>query len=236
MFEDLRQYIEQVMEMGECRLFEGTDWDLEIGTITELMSKPGMPLLLFDRIKGYKAGYQVVTNLVASHRRVCLLLGLPEEKTGVGLIQAYMEKTKGGFRAVPPVEVNTGPVKDNVHIGQDVDLFEFPTPRWHELDGGRYIGTGHMVITRDPDEGWVNFGAYRVQIQDKNTASIFMMPGKDGDVIRRKYWAKGLSCPVAISCGQEPLLYLASIHSIPWGVSEYDYAGWLKSSKILKII
>ena len=37
--------------------------------------------------------------------------------------------------------------------------------KWHDLDGGRYIGTGDMIITRDPDEGWVNFGTYRVMIQ-----------------------------------------------------------------------
>lgn len=136
-FEDLRQYVDKVKEIGECRLFENADWDLEIGTITELMSKPGAPLLLFDRVKGYKAGYRIVTNLVASHKRVCMALGLPEEKTGVDLVQAYREKTKGGFKPIQPVEVNTGPVKENVHTGKDVDLFEFPTPKWHELNRGK---------------------------------------------------------------------------------------------------
>ena len=46
--------------------------------------------------------------------------------------------------------------------GADVDLFAFPSPLWHELDGGRYIGTGCLVVTRDFDTDWVNVGTYRV--------------------------------------------------------------------------
>ena len=43
-------------------------------------------------------------------------------------------------------------------------MLEFPVPRWHELDGGRYIGTDDLVITRDPEEGWVNVGTYRIMV------------------------------------------------------------------------
>ncbi len=232
MFNDLREYIKQVEELGELKVFEGADWDLEVGTITELMIKPDAPLLLFDKIKGYPEGYRVVTNLAASHRRVALFLGLPQEESPMGLVRAWREKTKGGFKPVPPVEVKTGPVKENVHTGNDVDLFEFPTPRWHELDGGRYIGTGDVVITRDPDEGWVNVGTYRIQIHDKTTATIWTDEGHHGDVIKKKYWAKGEACPVVVACGQDPILQLVAVQRVPWGVSEYDYAGWLKQKPI----
>jgi 4-hydroxy-3-polyprenylbenzoate decarboxylase len=130
------------------------------------------------------------------------------------------------------VEVKTGPVKEHIHTGDDIDLFEFPAPRWHELDGGRYLGTGDMVIMRDPDEDWVNIGTHRVQIHDRTTATIFIAPGQHDAIIARKYWAKGLSCPVAVSCGQEPTLWLISTVRIPWGISEYDYAGWLKNKPV----
>ena len=107
---------------------------------------------------------------------------------------------------------------ENIHVGDKVDLFEFPIPKWHDLDGGRYIGTGHFVIQRDPDEGWINLGTYRVQVHDKNTATIFMSPGKHGDIIRRKYWDKGQSCPVAVVCGAEPLLLNAGAYRYALGV------------------
>ncbi|MFC2032203.1 UbiD family decarboxylase [Chloroflexota bacterium] len=232
MFSDLREYINQVKEFGELKVIAGADWDLEIGAITDWQTKPNSPLLLFDKVKDYKAGYRVVVNLAATARRIALLLGLPETEKPMEFVKAWRDKTKAGFKPVPPIEVKTGPIKENIHIGDDVNLFEFPAPRWHELDGGRYIGTGNMVIMRDPDEGWVNLGTYRVQIQDKNTATIYMADSHHGNIICRKYWNKGLNCPTAISCGQDPQLWFASTSQIPWGVSEYDYCGWMRGKPI----
>ena len=63
MFNDLREYLEQAEALGELKTIEGADWELEIGTLTEIMAKPNTPALLFDKIKGYDAGYRVVTNL-----------------------------------------------------------------------------------------------------------------------------------------------------------------------------
>jgi 4-hydroxy-3-polyprenylbenzoate decarboxylase len=108
----------------------------------------------------------------------------------------------------------------------------FPAPKWLPDDGGRYIGTGCTVITRDPDEGWVNVGVHRIQVHDKNTATIFHEPGKDGDIIRRKYWSKGQSCPVAVTLGGDQLYVLAAGSHIPWGTSEYDYMGWLRNKPV----
>lgn len=232
MFNDLREYIDQVEKLGECRVIEGADWDLEIGAITELAARPNTPLLLFDKIKGYEPGYRVVTNMAASNRRVCLLLGLPEAESGMELVRAWRHKTKEGFKPVPPMEVKTGPVKENVLTGRDVDLLKFPAPRWNEFDGGRYIGTGCMVITRDPDEGWVNLGTYRVQIHDKTTATIDIDHGQHGAIMRQKYWDKGLPCPTAVSLGQDLTLFLAAYMKFPWGISEYDYAGWLRHKPV----
>ncbi len=201
-FNDMREFITEVERLGECKLIEGADWDLEIEAITAWQAEAGnSPLLLFDKIKGYKAGYRVVTNLFNTPKRVALAFGLPREVKGIELVKAWREKTRKALKLIPPVEVDYGPIKENIHTGDDIDLFEFPTPKWREQDGGRYIGTGDMVITRDPDEGWVNCGTYRVQIQDKSTASVMIVPGHHGDIMRQKYWAKGQSCPVAVTCG-----------------------------------
>ena len=233
MFNDLREFIKQVEQLGEVRVVEGADWDLEIGRITELaLSDPKSPLLVFDKIKGYPAGYRVVTNFLNSPKRLSMALGLPLYDKEVDLVKAWRDLIKQGFKPIPPVEVKSGPVKENILVGDDVDLFKFPAPKWHELDGGRYIGTGHMVIQRDPDEGWVNAGAYRVQIHDKSIATIHIVPGRHGRIIASKYWDRGLSCPTVVVCGEDPLLWRATISDIPWGESEYDYAGWLRNKPV----
>ncbi|MBI2987034.1 MAG: UbiD family decarboxylase [Deltaproteobacteria bacterium] len=231
--DDLRDFIKRAEEMGECKVLEHADWDLEIGNITSWRSSiPNPPVLVFDNIKGYKKGYRVATNLFATNRRTALALGMPLEASGIELVKSWQAKIAKKMELIPPVEVATGPVKENIHLGDEVDLFEFPTPKWHELDGGRYIGTGCMVIMRDPDDGWLNFGTYRVQIHDKSIATVYISPGKQGDLIRKKYWAKGKGCPVAVTCGQAPVLWAASGAAVHWGVSEYEYAGWLINEPI----
>ncbi|MFH0913974.1 MAG: UbiD family decarboxylase [Chloroflexota bacterium] len=226
MFKDLREFIKKAEEIGEYQLIEGADWNLELGTISALKGEiPGSPLLVFDKIKGYPAGYRVATNLATTAKRMALCYDLPTEASGIELVRAMRDRLKEGIEPIPPVEVKTGPVKENVLVGDKVDLYQFPSPIWHEHDGGRYIGTGTCVITRDPEEGWVNFGAYRVQVQDKNTVTVSMAGGHHGNIMRAKYWAKGEPCPVAICCGQAPILFCASQLAIPWGLSEYDWSG-----------
>ena len=111
-------------------------------------------------------------------------------------------------KAVPPVTVKTGPVMENVRTGGDIDILDIPAPRWHEHDGGYYIGTGDMVIMRDPDSGWINYGADRVQAQEPNVATVMFSKGKHGDIIKRKYHERGEPCPIAVVCGMHPALFM----------------------------
>src|SRR5262249_59910090 len=68
------------------------------------------------------------------------------------------EHASGNF---PPREVANGPVFENQNFGDDINLLQFPAPKWHEHDGGNYIGTGCVVMTKDPDSGRGNVGFYR---------------------------------------------------------------------------
>ncbi len=232
-FKDLREFIEKCEELGEVRVVEGADWDVEIGALSELKAAtPDSPLLLFDKIKGYPPGYRVATIPFASARRTALGLGLPLERSKTDQVKTMRSKLKEGVKPIPPVEVKTGPVKENILVGDEVDLFKFPTPRWREGDSGRYIGTGDLVITRDPDGGWVNIAAQMVPIYDKSTSTVFMSPGRHNRIIRDKYFARGQNCPVVVSCGQEPSLLMAAGLNIPWGMSEYDYAGWFRGAPV----
>ena len=101
-------------------------------------------------------------------------------------------------------EVNGGPLLENVREGKDVDIEKIPTPVWHEQDGGPFIGTACMVVMKDPDSGWINYGAYRVQSQGPDVATVMMSPGKHGRIIMGKYHARKQPCPVAVVGGMHP--------------------------------
>jgi UbiD family decarboxylase len=116
-------------------------------------------------------------------------------------------------------------VMEHVETGSAVDILKFPTPKWHEHDGGRYIGTGSVDVTRDPEEGWVNLGCYRVMIHDERTVGFYISPGKHGRIHREKWFASGKPMKVAVSLGHDPLVFLAGSIEVPYGVSEYDWVG-----------
>jgi 4-hydroxy-3-polyprenylbenzoate decarboxylase len=226
----MRDFLRELDELGELRKVSGATWEEEIGGITELMTERRGKGLLFDDIPGYPKGYRVASNLFTTARRTAAALGLDPSPEG---LHERWKAMMRDLRPIPPQEVSTGPVFENVDTGDAVDLFKFPTPRWHEQDGGRYIGTGVCVIQQEPSSGFVNVGAYRVAIHDQRTCTIFIEHGKHGDMIRRQYWDRGEKCPIVVSCGQDgTLTALAgpSVFQTPAGVSELDVAGYVRQT------
>jgi UbiD family decarboxylase len=231
-FQSLREYLEAVEAQGDLLRIDGADREEEIGALAEIVAgTPKHPMLLFDKIKGYPEGYRVSASTMGGIRRMALGLGLDSGLDNVNLVKAWKEKIKT-FKPLEPREVRSGLVMENVFSGPQVDLRKFPAPRWHELDGGYYIGSGCCVITRDPDSGWINMGVYRVMVHDKSTLGIFINHIQHGRQILEKYWSGGKSCPVAISFGQDPALFLAAAQREPWGVGELSVAGWLRGEPV----
>lgn len=230
-FRDLQEFIDAARAIGDLQLIKGAHWDLEIGCITEMMAEREGPLLMFDAIPGYPAGFRIVTNFLATSRRFALALGLPTGLAKMEILKAWREKSRR-LEYLPPVEVESGPVMENVMEGNEIDLEKFPAPKWHELDGGRYIGTADMVITRDPDSGWINVGVYRACLQGKDRLSLWVLEHHHGKQIMRRYWEQGKACPVAIILGCEPATWMAAPSAVKAGSSEYDYAGGLRGAPV----
>lgn len=224
-FDSLRSYLDQLRSKELLTTVEEADWDREIGAITEVVAMSKAPRgLLFDRIKGYAPGWRVVTNMYASARLQALALGLPDDVTPVEAVKLWREKSRA-HKPLPPRVVTDGPVRENVLTGDQIDLLKFPTPFWHEYDGGRFFGTGDLVITRDPDENWVNLAPYRAQLHDAKTLGLMISPGHHGWLQMEKFWARGGDAPVVIVAGQDPHTYAAACLPAAWGESEYDMAG-----------
>jgi UbiD family decarboxylase len=224
---DLRAWLAEVENLGELRHVRGADWNLELGAISELNVKKDLPpALLFDEIKGYPKGFRVLTCSTSSPARLSSILRLPVQKTHGGLVEALRGKPAQWQAAAAKFSyttVKSGPALEN--IDREPDLRKFPSPVWHEMDGGPYIGTGCSVITRDLDSEWVNVGTYRVQLLDKNHVALDMVAGKHGRIQYEKHKAAGKRFPVVIAIGADPLGYLISGIEVPFGMCEYNYIG-----------
>ena len=226
LYRDLREWLAKVEEAGELKTIPGVDWNLEMGAIAELFPAYAV---LFDSIKDYPPGYRVVVGLLSSLKRSSLTSHLPLDTDRNSFISAWRDRLHD-LRPLPPVEVEDGPLLENVKSGKEINLWDFPSPKWHELDGGRYIGTADVAITTDPEEGWINLGTYRVMVHDRDMLTLYISPGKHGRIHREKYFAAKKPCPVAITFGQDPLLFLLASKQMPFGESEYDYAGAIRGA------
>ncbi|MDP2643651.1 MAG: UbiD family decarboxylase [Desulfobacterales bacterium] len=232
-YKDLREWLAQIEQYGELRRIDGVPLYEELGAVHELAhTKKNVAAILFDNIPGYPEGYRIACT-VPSARSTALTLNLQlsQGASVLEMTQKLREKL-GDVGRIPPKVVKTGPVLENTYFDDDVDLMKFPVPKWHELDGGEFMGTGDLVITRDPDDGWINAGTYRVQRHDKNTLGFFISPGKHGRIHREKYFAKGQPCPVAVSFGHDPLMVAVGSSVFPSGFSEYEYAGGMRGEPV----
>ena len=224
-YQDFRGFIEAAKKVSEWRAIEGADWDGEIGALIEATAElDARPMLLFDKIKGYPAGFRLVSLAFADYRRTATAFGISPGKSKLEVVRLLARKMKSA-KTIAPEEVKTAPLLQNVLQGADVDLFKFPAPRFHESDGGRYIGTGNCLINADPESGFINAGTYRMQLHERHLLGLWMSPGQHGRMICSKYWEQGKSCPVVVAFSADPVLFTLAHTKVAWGHSELDYAG-----------
>ncbi len=230
---DLRSWLDDVEKLGQLMTVEGTDWDLELSTLTEIINERSKhrPAILFDKITGYPGGNRVAVNLLSSVGRMALTMGMEPGLSEFEFVQRWRKQVKN-IQPIEPRTVKQSPLFENVQKVREVDLMKFPVPRWHELDGGRYIGTDDLVITRDPEEGWVNVGTYRIMLHGRDHLGLHMSPGKHGRVHRDKHHQAGQPLPIAVSFGHHPINFLVASTDVPNRVNEYAYAGGITGKPI----
>jgi len=227
---DLRAWMAQLEADGDFkRVTAKVDWDDEISQIIRKIYVQEGPALLFENIKGHEATFcrKLFTNGLGSHRRVNLMFGLPKDTSPTDTVKTVRQRIK---KPLEPVRVKTGPVKENIIKGKDVDLFQIPVPKWHPLDNGRYINTFNATVTKDPDTKQNNAGIYRGTILSKNKIGVLLMPMKDWGITYSKYQEMGKPMPVAFVYGYDPTLIAVAGSPVPG--PEYELAGALRQEPV----
>src|SRR5947208_2189005 len=225
-FMDLRQWLRLLEKEGELRRIGAeVHWDRELGAVARRVLEKKGPALLFENVAGYKTGRctKLCTGGLGDRRRLALALGFPRDVSNAELVQHVMTKNR---EAVPPRVVKTGPVKDVIVKGAAIDQNEFPVPRWHHLEGGRYIHTFSGIVTRDPDTRVMNVGIYRGMIGKPDTCPMLLIKGgQHWGHHFQKYSDRGEPMPVACVIGWDPIMPFLAGSPIPTGVCEWDVMG-----------
>ncbi len=231
-YKDLRAWIEKLEAEGELKRIKAkVDWNLELAEVARRALAQRGPALLFENIKDHEntRSTKLFTGALTSRGRVAMMLGLPKDTPREDIVAVIRKRFK---ESVKPVRVKTGPVKENIVAGDDIDLFQFPVPKWHPLDGGRYIDTFCGVVTRDPDTGWLNVGLYRGMIRGKNKVAKFLIPHQHWGQHYLKYRQRGEAMPVALVYGWDPVLPFVAAAPLAHPPDEYETMGALRQKPV----
>ena len=225
---DLRDYVSACEKVGQLKRVKAeVDWELELSHVCKIVEEKAGPALLFENVKGYKS--PVLTGAFGTTQRLAIILGKDPGLSMVDLTREWVAlAVKEVIRAR---EMKDGPVFENILDGEKVDTFAFPSPKFYELDGGRYFGTAVFMVVQDPETGDINLGTYRMGILDNKSVGVQILKGKKGDRIMKKYGKAGKKMPACAIIGGDPLHIFASAATVK-AKSGYDVVSSLRGEPV----
>src|SRR5687767_3789874 len=159
------------------------------------------PVVVFEKVKG--TSFPVLTNLHASRSRLALAINAAPDE----MLKTYLRAME---KPIPPKVVATGPVKEVIRKGADVDLYSLPQIVHHQGDAGPYV-TAAISFARDPEDETWNCAYNRLMIQGRNRTSIHLTTGKHLWEFHQRAEAKSQPLSVAFAIGVHPAIALGSL-------------------------
>ena len=192
--------------------------------IKHLGAQKRFPVIIFDKplnLNGRVSDIKLTMNCEISQRKTQIALGLPKEASRPEMAEACLEMEE---HRIPPiiVDAKSAPVKENVKVGKDVDLYELPIMRHHEMDGGPYMTLS--TVSKDPKSGVYNCSYHRMEVKSKNRTAMHASPRHLWKIFRT-YEEQNKECPVATVLGHHPAYHMGACYSGPFEVSEYEVIG-----------
>lgn len=229
-FKDLRTYLEALQQIGELQsIAQAVDLDLEIGAISRRAGETGQAAPLFESVRG-RPGFRVLgapggvsARPGQALARVALAVGLPATASGREIVEAFAAGRERPM--IPPRVVPTGPCKENIHLGDAVDLGRLPAPLLHDGDGGRYLNTFGIICAETPDKSWRSWSIARIMVVDGKRLAGIIAPNQHIGMVRQAWTDIGKDMPFALALGGEPFLPYVGGMPLPEFVNEVDYAG-----------
>lgn len=217
MAKEFRDFLQCLIERGELRRVS-EEVDLR-GLSARVAASP--TALWFERVNGYDMG--VVSGILGSRKRMAASLECEHRDIG----KAFMRRLQDRHS---PVMVSTGPVKEVIRTGKDVDLTALPVPLVSRIDGGPYI-TGAIGVAKDPGYGR-NVGMYRLMLRTSRETSIDLVSASDLKLFYERAFKAGRPLPFAMAIGVHPSLLMGAAHMAHAGQDEYELAGGLAGEPV----
>jgi 4-hydroxy-3-polyprenylbenzoate decarboxylase/2,5-furandicarboxylate decarboxylase 1 len=216
MLKDLRSFLKLLEEKGDLvHIPRPVAPRFDIAAGIRKTSEIQGPALWFDNVSGFSM--PVVGGLYAVRRR--LLWGLETSET------EWREKFRRGLNdRIAPRLIKTGPCKEVILTGRDVDLGKFPICIHNRKDAGPYITVG-LGFVRHPQYG-NNVSISRIQVLDSQTAAIRAV--QQLGVYVSDAEKRGEPLQLAVTIGNDPYVTVCSQVYLPVYEDELGVAGgWM---------
>ncbi len=200
------------------------------GTVPRPTKEDG-PAMLFHNVKGFP-GSRVVIGMLASRRRVGLLLGTDHKRLGWHLREAVKNPIS------PVVTDKPAPCQEKIYRVEDPD-FDLrrlvPAPTNTPEDAGPYVTMG-LVSGHDPENGDTDVTIHRLCIQSRDEMTMWITPGsRHLGAFWDKYLKLNKPMPVSVSIGLDPAVYMSAGFeppTTPLGFNELQIAGALRGKPV----
>lgn len=261
-YKSLRDFIAKLEADGELvRVSTPVSTVLEMTEICTRLLAEGGPAVLFTNVTkadGTASDMPCLVNLFGTVKRVAMgvtLGGEPRTTAGelreVGELLAFLRQPepprglKGAIDMLPlaqtvlsmrPRIVKSAPVQQVVWKGDQIDLGKLPIQTCWPGEPAPLI-TWPLIVTKGPSdsrEDDFNLGIYRMQVIGKDRAIMRWLAHRGGaqHYARHKKAGAREPLPACAVIGADPGTILAAVTPVPDTLSEYQFAGLLRGSKV----
>jgi 2,5-furandicarboxylate decarboxylase 1 len=229
-YADLREYLSVLEKKGKLkRVKKQVDKDWELAAVCRQLfhkiAPEKRPALLFENVKGFSI--PVAAGVLGASKQI-YALGL--ETDSVEGINRKWDEALGN--PVPPRMVKTGPCKENVLHGDQVNISKLPVPVWTVGEDPGPFFTSPYVITKDPETGNRNVGTYRMQVKGPNKTGFLIGVRQDAAWHIRRNNELNKPTPVAVVIGADPSIGYVSVSKMSDALDEFAVAGALRGEPV----
>ena len=192
--------------------------------VKQLGALKKFPLLIFENplnAHGRTTDMKLVMCAENSQKKIQVALGLARDTDRAEMARECLRRETGRIGPVI-VSKDSAPVREMIQTADQVDLYELPLLRHHEMDGGPYLDMSS--VARDRTSGVYNCSYHRMEVKDRNHTG-FLMTLQHMWRIFRGYEEAGEECPVATVIGHHPAYQMGACYGGPFEISEYDIIG-----------
>jgi UbiD family decarboxylase len=229
-YADLREYLSVLEKKGKLkRVKKQVDKDWELAAVCRQLfhkiAPEKRPALLFENVKGFSI--PVAAGVLGASKQI-YALGL--ETDSVEGINRKWDEALGN--PIPPRMVKTGPCKENVLHGDQVNISKLPVPVWTVGEDPGPFFTSPYVITKDPETGNRNVGTYRMQVKAPNKTGFLIGVRQDAAWHIRRNNELNKPTPVAVVIGADPSIGYVSVSKMSDALDEFAVAGALRGEPV----